>query len=264
MSSNEIYIGILGVTLVILLLVGGVVFSVIVSYKQRLAQNIQISKLELAYEKELRDAELEVREQLMNYFSREIHDNVGHTLTYMRLLIENKKIDDPSLVSVFTPIEKYLVQASEQLRMLSRSLNSEFVQQLDLYEAIALEVDRLKIISKKSIQFNVGESNSSLEIDKNQQLMAFRIFQEIINNAIKHSAANTVTIRFNFDTYLVQVEDDGCGFQLDQVNYSKKASGLNNMIKRASLAQMNLHIESNIDKGTKLTLSLKNTVNHDA
>ena len=52
----------------------------------------------VAYEKELRNAELEVREQLLSQISRELHDHVGHTLTYMHLLIENKKIDSPDLI----------------------------------------------------------------------------------------------------------------------------------------------------------------------
>lgn len=258
MNSSDLYLGILGITLVIIILVAGVIISVIISNKQRAEQKAKISMLELTYEKELRDAETEVKEQLMGYFSREIHDNVGHTLTYMRLLIENKKIDDPSLIEVFKPIETFLVQASDQLRMLSRSMNTDYIQQLDLKEAITLEVERLRNISQNKVELIIGDSSDELILDKNQQLMAFRIFQEILNNSIKHSAANKISIRYKMKNYILQVEDNGKGFSIDDVQYSNRSSGLNNMRKRAELAKMTLDIVAQPEKGSILTLNFNN------
>lgn len=258
MNSNDLYLGLLGITLLIIILVASVIISVIISNKQRVEQKAKISMLELTYEKELRDAETEVKEQLMGYFSREIHDNVGHTLTYMRLLIENKKIDDPSLIEVFKPIETFLVQASDQLRMLSRSMNTDYIQQLDLKEAITLEVERLRNISQNKVELIIGDSSDELILDKNQQLMAFRIFQEILNNSIKHSAASKISIRYKMKNYILQVEDNGKGFSIDDVQYSNRSSGLNNMKKRAELAKMTLDIVAQPEKGSILTLNFKN------
>ncbi|MFM2285155.1 MAG: hypothetical protein RLZZ543_652, partial [Bacteroidota bacterium] len=93
-------------------------------------------------------------------------------------------------------------------------------------------------------------------LDKNQQLMAYRIFQEILNNAIKHSGASKYSIRSFNEMYLLQVEDNGQGFSADEVNYSFKASGLTNMKKRASLANMQLEIETAPNKGCIITLKL--------
>jgi len=258
MNSSDLYLGILGITLVFIILVAGVIISVIISNKQRAEQKAKISLMELSYEKELRDAETEVKEQLMGYFSREIHDNVGHTLTYMRLLIENKKIDDPSLIEVFKPIETFLVQASDQLRMLSRSMNTDYIQQLDLKDAITLEVERLRNISQNKVELIIGDSSEELILDKNQQLMAFRIFQEILNNSIKHSEASKISIRYKMRNYIFQVEDNGKGFSIDDVQYSNRSSGLNNMRKRAELAKMNLDIIAQPSKGSILTLNFKN------
>lgn len=115
MTDESLYIGIIVITLVILLLVASVVISIFLSNRQRLKQEMKMSQIELDYEKELRNADLEVREQLMTQVSRELHDNVGHTLIYMRLIIENKKLDTPDIAETFGPFEELLDQASNQL-----------------------------------------------------------------------------------------------------------------------------------------------------
>jgi signal transduction histidine kinase len=180
----------------------------------------------------------------------------------MRLLIENKKIDDPSLIEVFKPIETFLVQASDQLRMLSRSMNTDYIQQLDLKDAITLEVERLRNISQNKVELIIGDTSEEVVLDKNQQLMAFRIFQEILNNSIKHSEATKISIRYKVRNYILQVEDNGKGFSIDDVQYSNRSSGLNNMKKRAELAKMSLDIIAQPEKGSILTLNLNNA-NHE-
>lgn len=255
MKDFDLYLGVIVLTLALSLLIAGVIITVILATRQRLNQEMKIAAMELAYEKELREAETELQEQLMAHFARELHDNIGHTLTYMRLQIENKKLDEPSLEQAFEPVEELLTQASDQIRLLSRSMNTDFIQELGLKRSIELEINRLQKMTKKDVEYIEGHENKDV-LDKNQQLMAYRIFQEILNNSIKHSGATKYSIRSFNQAYLLQVEDNGQGFSTDEVNYSFKASGLTNMKKRASLANMQLDIETAPNKGCKITLKL--------
>jgi ribonuclease HII len=117
MTENSVYIGIVVVTLIILLLIASIIISVFVANRQRLRQEMKMSDLKLSYEKELRNAELELREQLMSHVSRELHDHVGHTLLNMQLIIENRKLDNPDRAEQLKPFEELLKDADKRKLM---------------------------------------------------------------------------------------------------------------------------------------------------
>lgn len=255
MTDQTLYIGIVVVTLIILLLIASIVISVFVANRQRLRQEMKMSGLKLSYEKELRNAELELREQLLSHVSRELHDHVGHTLVNMQLIIENRKLDDPEKATQLKPFEDLLKEASNQIRLLSRSLSQEYLSSMTFQDAILKEVERLTEYSPMNVVYVPGTRKYGT-LDKDQLLMSYRIFQEIINNVIRHSGASEITVRSNFNDYLLKVEDNGKGFNPDEIFATGKASGLNNIRKRASLAGLDLIIKSSQDKGTVITLSI--------
>lgn len=262
MTESSVYIGIVVVTLIILLLVASIVISVFISNRQRLKQEMNLSEMKLSYEKELRNADHEIREQLMSYLSRELHDHVGHTLLNMQLIIENRKLDDPEGYKNLMPFENLLQEASDQLRHLSRSLNQEYLSRLSFQEAINKEMERLSEFSAMEVKYIPGTVRYGT-LDRDQLLMSYRIFQEVINNIIRHSEATTFTVRSNSQDFLLKVEDNGKGFQAEAMLASDKASGLRNMKKRAALAGLQLEIHSAKGSGTTITLSIPKTTENE-
>lgn len=255
MTDQSLYIGVVLVTLIILLLIASVIISVFLSSRQRLKQDVQLSELKLVYEKELRNAELELTEQLMSHIGRELHDNVGHTLLNMQLIIENQKIDSPQANPQLNQFGELLLQAVDQLRMLSRSLSHDYLSGLSFQDAIHKEIERLEAYSSMKAKYIPGTRKYDT-LDKDQLLMSYRIFQEVINNIVRHSKATSITVRSNFNDYLLKIEDNGVGFNFNNVLNSSNASGLKNIIKRASLAGLDLKIDSSIGNGTTITLAL--------
>jgi signal transduction histidine kinase len=255
MTDQSLYIGIVLVTLIILLLIASVIISVFLSNRQRLKQDVRLSELKLLYEKELRHAELELAEQLMTHIGRELHDNVGHTLLNMQLIIENQKIDNPEKSPHFNKLAELLGQSIEQLRMLSRSLSHDYFSDLTFQEAIHKEIERLEAFSPMKVDYLPGTRKYET-LDKDQLLMSYRIFQEVINNIVRHSKATSIAVRSNFNDYLLKIDDNGVGFDVEEMLNSSKGAGLKNISKRAMLAGLDLKIESSINKGTTVTLSL--------
>lgn len=247
MNDNQIVLGVLFTTLLLLLLVAGIFISIYMAGKRRL-------QLELNYEKELRKVETEVSEQMMEHFAQELHDNIGHTLTCMRVVIENKKLDLPEMEHTFLPIEGFLEEASQQLRLLSRSLNTEYIANIGLIAAIQLEVDRINQLRRQKVHWSYDADN--LLLDHNQELMTFRIFQEMMHNSIKHSQARNITVWLAGNTgFELVVSDDGKGFDVQQTEQSPKASGLKNIRKRALMAGFTCSIESNPGEGCRYSIA---------
>lgn len=253
MTDRDVIFTVVFATVIILLLVAGIIITIFVANKQRLQQAMKITQMELDYEKELRITEAEISEQVFTQVSRELHDNIGQLLTLMRLQIENKKMDDEQYGDFLQPVEDTLISASEQVRQLSRSLNTDVISQRGLAKSLEAEVQRLQLLKRPAVAWQYD--NMHVPLDKNQQLIAFRIFQEMTNNSLKHSRAKNLSITLTCaDGFYLEVRDDGKGFSMQEVLLSGNVSGLNNMKKRAALAGFELFINSMPGEGCSYVL----------
>ena len=249
---NEIALSIILVTLLILLLIAGIAISFFLANQQRMRQERLLSETKTNFERELRQVEQEVSEHVMGQFARELHDNIGQTLTSMNFEIENRKHDHPEHKEGYATIQIYLAEATKQLRLLSRTLNNDFIGHSGLYGAIQLEVDRLNALKRFVVSLKMDAGVSTLKRD--QELMVFRMLQEIAQNVLKHSEAKNLFISLKSNPFELTVTDDGKGFDYDEVFQSNKASGLRNILKRAELAALNCTIHTKLGEGTRFIL----------
>lgn len=254
MNQEEILISVITTTALVLLLVGGLAVSFMFARRQSMKQQLVLSQTKLAFEQELRTVETEVSESVMAQFAQELHDNIGQLLTALHIQIENQKLDHPALADSFKPAEIYISEINQQLRMLSRTLNTDYIGHIGLLGGIQLETERLNKLKRFTVRYegNSGPSN----LAKNQELMAFRIFQEIMQNALRHSRAKNVivTVLNPVNEFEMRIGDDGKGFDVDATLKSSKASGLRNIIKRAQLAGLDLSIKSEPGEGSLFVL----------
>ena len=251
---NDIVFTIIAVTLLILLLIAGIVITFFIAGRERTRQEIALAETKLAFERELRQVETEVSEHIMGQFAQELHDNIGQLLTATHIQVQNQKIDHPELAEGFRPIEIYLGEVTQQLRLLSRTLNNDYLGHIGLLSAIQLETDRLNTLRRFSVHWKPVSGTSNLE--KDQELMVFRIFQEISQNALRHAAANNLYVSVNNadGDFELLVQDDGKGFDRQKTLHSDKASGLRNILKRAHLAGMDCEIITAENEGVLFIL----------
>ena len=254
MIDQDIVIAIICSTLVILLLIAVIVIVFFASGRQRLRQQKEMAESKLTFQEELRKVETEVSEHMLNQFAKELHDNIGQLLTAMHIQIENQKIDNPGLIEGFKPLEIYLGEVTQQLRLLSRTLNNDYIEHIGLISVIQIEVDRLKALRRFKVHWNRAEGTSNL--NKDQELMVFRVFQEITQNALRHSSAKNfyVSINNKKNTFTLTVKDDGKGFNLKEILKSDKASGLRNIMKRVELGGLVCDITSSLGEGSLFTI----------
>lgn len=243
MNDKDLALAIIITTLSIFSLILIVIITLFSSYRQRLKQQIRFSNMQLHYEQELRTVEQEVQESLMNHISQELHDNIGQLLTLMRVQIEKGKKQSDETATALIPISKTLTDTTKQIRLLSHALNSEYLERNGLRETIAQEVIRLQQLDDIVVHFDTDGTEPGLS--KDQCLMAFRIFQEMLNNTLKHAHAQNIYILLEGEKhFLLQVRDDGRGFDATGMTPEEQGNGLKNMQKRARLAGLGFSLQS--------------------
>lgn len=255
--NNSIALGIV-ITLLFISLV--ILFCIIIIklYIQKIKKyNAQIYENEIAFQKTLSSSIIETQEQLLNSISQDLHDDAGQQLTVLNFQLENLKFENENYKDRLNPISESVVKLSQSLREISHSLNSNWLLENGLLEAIDHEVNRLKKIKTIHVQLDI--ENKEKKFDSDVQIVIFRIFQESINNILKHANATEIKIKiFSKPNFKIIIKDNGIGISSEKLNDKTKSIGLQNCINRAKMIQYTFNIESQLNNGTTITLQENN------
>ncbi|MFY7956537.1 MAG: sensor histidine kinase [Flavobacterium macrobrachii] len=218
--------------------------------------NKEKKEAEELYLTQLYATKLEIQQQTMDNIGKEIHDNIGQKLTlasiYMQQLEhENKQTDTKEGIQNISGI---LNETLWEMRELTKSLTQNSISEQLIYDLIQKEcerVEKLKIIKVKFLCYD-----KKLILDTEIKTILVRIVQEFIQNSIKHSECETISIVMHSlkQKATLVLTDDGIGFDLEK-RYSN-GMGLKNMEKRVKMILGTFAIESKINVGTKITITL--------
>ena len=201
------------------------------------------------FEKEIAETQIEIREETLRNISWELHDNIGQLLTLAKIQLQNATKDNINEVS------ETISLGLKEVRSLSKLINPEAIKNIELKEAVQLEIDRFNRLNfiKSSLEI-IGNEKI---IDKKSSIIIFRILQEFFSNTIKHSKASTLEVKLNYtnERLLISASDNGIGF-LSTENL-KKGIGIQNIKNRAKLIGAEAKFASQKGKGTTLSINYK-------
>lgn len=246
----------LGIIIVLLFISLIVLFCAILIklYIQKIKKyNAQIYENEIAFQKTLNSAIVESQEQLLTSISQDLHDDAGQQLTVINFQLENLKLDHPLCEDDLEPISNSVGKLSQSLRNISHSLNSNWLENNGLINAIENEVNRIKKNKLIEVLFQCKERKR--KFNTSEQIVIFRIFQEVINNALKYANATKIEIRIETKPlFKITIEDNGKGFDKNKLENNTKSIGIENCITRAKIINYDFQIESEANIGTKVLL----------
>ncbi|MCL4501238.1 MAG: PAS domain-containing protein [Deltaproteobacteria bacterium] len=246
--------------------VSGVVFDV--SESQRAKMALLESEQRLRF---LTSQLLTAQEQERKRISMELHDELGQSLTVMKLqvrAIESALRDDqPDLKQACLELRQYVDAVIENVRRLSRDLSPSILEDLGLLSALKYLLEGLgkHLTVKPSLE--VEDLNSLFPADA--QIIIYRIFQECLHNIAKHAGACQVAVKVQRDGQAVtfSLEDDGTGFEMDKVmnrSASERGLGLAALNERTRILGGSCTVSSRRGKGTKVvcTIPVGNKLNN--
>lgn len=205
------------------------------------------------FEEELVKTQQEIQEETLKHIGRELHDNIGQMLvlaTMQMNAVKNLVTDD--VRSSVNQAALVLKESLEEVRALSKSLNNDVIYNLGFDTTVKNEVDRINRTGLLDSSLSITGEKVNFE-NKKDEVILFRILQEFFSNTLKYAEAEYLTVTLDYQKqYLnIKVEDDGLGFEIDA---AEKGSGLINMEKRAELLNTEFRLDSELEKGTVLTL----------
>jgi two-component system NarL family sensor kinase len=188
--------------------------------------------------------------------SRELHDGLGQKLISIKLQLEStskQKADE--VRSTIDEVKVDFLKTIEEVRQISNNLAPNILKESGIDVALKNLCDSLNRTSKINIELSVYGDYSISEPKVTFYL--YRITQEGLNNAIKHSGATKVQLQLigSADSIILLIEDNGKGFMYDP-NFCTPCNGIYNMKERARLLNGTLDIESEPLSGTTIRLKI--------
>lgn len=218
--------------------------------------NKEKKEAEQLYETQLYATKYEIQQLTMDNIGKEIHDNIGQKLTLASIYTQQLEHENSSAGTkeAIGNISGILNETLWEMRELTKSLTQNSIAEQLIYDLIEKEcerVEKLKIIQAKFLCYN-----KKLDLETEIKTIIVRIVQEFIQNSIKHSECETISIvmHSNSGKIVLVLTDDGKGF--DPERRYTNGMGLKNMEKRVKMLNGTIALESKLSFGTKITITL--------
>ena len=249
-------------TLSMMALAISIIVFVVLYQKRLIRQQMKMQEQEAEHQKEMLQATIDTQEKERRRIARDLHDDIGATLSAVKLGMNflHRQLDSESEASTYSEESKALLdEAIVNVRRLSKELLPATLEEFGLPYALDELCRKLDSASETSIKFN-GDEKEDLRFDPKLELGLYRAVQESVNNAMKHSEGTAINVQLKrIDDWLeLKISDNGVGFDMKEVmDRSDKGLGLMNIESRVSMVDSKVSFESSPGKGTKVFISVK-------
>ncbi len=212
---------------------------------------VMLERLE-AERRHASSAALDAQEEERARVARDLHDEVNQSLTGLLLRLEAaREKAPPELATELVEIRSLANRALRELVTLARQLRPTALDDLGLKAALDSHVTDLGRTTE--IETSFRSDGDITTVPQDVQVVAYRVAQEALSNATRHSGASRVAVHVEREDgwFELSVSDDGDGFTFDQAS---GGLGLPGMRERALLVGGDLQVESRPKVGTRVRL----------
>ncbi len=214
-------------------------------YIMRRNQKNTIKIMEKEKENEILSARVLGEEVERSRISKELHDGIASNLVAVKLQIENNAEISQKILSLVQETHKEVRQIAHNLM----PINFDYQNLVEVIKSFCEEC------TTENRPVNFQTNTEKVKLDKDRSIVLYRVVQEFIQNAIKHSQAKQIDVLLmeNDNVITLNIEDNGIGFDTKIKETSK---GLSGVIERLKKINGHINIDSS-DRGTSVFISIK-------
>lgn len=216
---------------------------------------IRQQKKNLALQRNTMLAEISVMEKERTRIAADLHDELGPVLSVIKFQVDYSR---DSLLNEKEQLQK----ASEQLdtclvrlREIANDLMPGALLKKGLVTGLKEFISKVEATGKLKLKLTYDEE---VMLQEDKAIHVYRVLQEAVHNAIRHSGAREMEIRFSTEggRLLIHCRDYGNGFDTESIHRTGGGIGLNSMKNRMEISGGSMKIESKPGKGTALLFSI--------
>ena len=223
--------------------------------KERLALQTALLETSEQYSQSL----ISTLENERKRLSSEFHDSIGQNLLVIRnrILLMLKQSNSPIQKEKLEGLAIITSETLDEIRAISQNLRPTTLDTIGLTASVNNMMERLKRSTEIQIDYNCPQNIDEI-IPKDLEINIYRILQELTNNILKHSNAHFSTIRITLEKHqlLIQVKDDGVGFDFEKKIIVHTGNGLSSIKERVKILRGDMTIASKIQKGTTINIKI--------
>lgn len=205
------------------------------------------------YEKKKIEFISEMQDKERKQLSMELHDGYAQDLVLLKLYFESLAVTNNQVYQDFMGVYQKI---TDGIRSLSYSLNPPDLQE-GISEGVKKFFVRMNMVSETTFICEINDAKSvALLVDDSKSYHLYRIVQEFVNNALKHSEASEIKVNLEVvgNRFKMKVSDNGKGFD---ENKTHSGSGLQNMKDRCRVSSMEFDLKSGLNEGTEIKISFE-------
>ncbi|MCE7993477.1 MAG: sensor histidine kinase [Roseivirga sp.] len=231
-----------------------IIVFVLVYQRKLLRQKRQQEETEADYQLALLEANVKNQEIERQRIARDLHDGVGVMLSTTQLYFDQLCADEPAEnEDTRKKINELLEDTIQSVRHISADLRPVVLDNLGLSEALAELTEKVGKAARLEFEFS---SEYHHKLTKDQELLVYRVVQELLTNTIRHAQASAVSVELESDPghFRLDYRDNGVGFHRNQsVN---AGLGMKNIESRIKILGGKLTVHDTNEAGVFISITV--------
>lgn len=223
-------------------------------YKRRVLQNqLRVQEMQTSHQREMLKATLTSQEDERNRLGTELHDGVGAMLSTIKMNLQVSQ--RANSLKTLPEVIEHLMETIGLVRTISHEMMPIVLKKYGLRRAIIDLFEKISNSDEVTASINTW---CEFEREENENLMLYRIIQELTNNSLKHSQAKNIKLecKVSEETATIIFFDDGKGFPPEVLEKSE-GIGLWNISNRAVAIGADVVFSNNMSGSAEVELNIK-------
>ena len=186
----------------------------------------------------------------------DLHDELGPLLSAVKLQVSSIETTQKDDIELIDKAGRNLDTIVNRIR----GICNELMPQVLIRKGLAAAIEEFIADITSHCSIKIEFTNNNVSFQTSSEVHIYRIIQEMLNNALKHSGADTITIDLFSENskFILIVADNGKGFDADKIARDSAGLGLKNILSRTEVLKGEMFVDTKPGKGAKFTIEIPN------